>query len=74
MTANVSSELVAQKVRRALIERGLSQRGLARQTRIPIQRLNRRLCGETPFKIDEITEIAEALQMPVAELLEEEDQ
>jgi transcriptional regulator with XRE-family HTH domain len=73
MAETGSSMVAAEKIRHALHEKRLSQRALARRTGMSVQRLHRRMKGETPFRLEELTEVAEVLEMPVSALMGEEE-
>lgn len=63
------SELVAANARAALARQGKTQRWLAAQTEISEPTLHRRLRGHAPFLAGEIVAVAEALGIPVTDLL-----
>jgi transcriptional regulator with XRE-family HTH domain len=67
-TGNKSSQ-VASRVLGELNARGYSQRWLAEQTTIPLATLNRRIQGRTSFTLEELYQIASALEVSVVELI-----
>lgn len=72
MDPRTGASQVAEAVRRAMEQRGVSQLGLAEATLIPRATLIRRLQGVTPFTITELALIASHLDMQVSDLLVEE--
>ncbi|MGN0065784.1 MAG: helix-turn-helix domain-containing protein [Nocardioides sp.] len=60
---------VADRVIRQLMLAGDSVHHLCFLTGIPRVTMDRRLSGETPFTLNEIDRIAEALRVPTAHLL-----
>ena len=67
-TGNKSGQ-VAQRILSHLNTQGHSQRWLANQTSIPLATLNRRMLGRTSFTLEELFEVAHALNVTVGELL-----
>ena len=66
------AERTAGAVRAELARRRITGRQLARDLGWPHTNLNRRLTGETPFRVDELHTIANHLGVPVATLLTED--
>jgi transcriptional regulator with XRE-family HTH domain len=60
---------VAERVLGELTGQGLSQRWLAEQTSIPLATLNRRIQGRTSFTVDELYQVAGALDVTVSDLI-----
>jgi transcriptional regulator with XRE-family HTH domain len=52
-----------------MARRGKTQQALAHQIGMKQQSLSRRLRGETRFSIDELQLVAEALEVPLGELV-----
>ena len=69
MAVNNEAQRVVDNIRAEVARRRLSQVSLAEQVGIRQQALSRRLNGTTPFRIDELARIAQALNMPLAELV-----
>jgi transcriptional regulator with XRE-family HTH domain len=72
MNATTTGATVSERIRRRLIDLDKTQAALAREVGMRDAKLSRRMCGDVEFRADELTRIAEALDMPVAELLDEE--
>ena len=64
-----TAQRVADNVRAEVARRKVSQTSLAQLVGIRQQALSRRLNGNTPFRIDELFAIAEALDTTVSELV-----
>ena len=60
---------VANEVRVALTRLHMSQAALAEQIGMPKSALSRRLTGEKPFDINEITKVADVLGVPLDQLV-----
>ena len=56
-------------VRAEMARRGLSQAALAQRLNVSQTAISKRLRGETPFDINELTRIAEVLDVPLDTLL-----
>lgn len=69
MVVSNDAQRVADTVRAEVARRRLSQVKLAEQVGIRQQALSRRLNGTTPFRIDELARIADALNIPLADLV-----
>ncbi len=65
-------EQVAARVATAMRVAGVTQRSLAEVTGIARPTLQRRLLGHTPFTVEELFLIAEALDLEAASFLAEE--
>ena len=65
---------VAQRILSHLNNQGHSQRWLASQTSIPLATLNRRMLGRTSFTLEELFEVAIALNVTVRDLLSYEEE
>lgn len=63
------AQRVADNVRAEVARRKVSQTSLAELVGIRQQALSRRLNGNTPFRIDELFAIADALDVNVTELV-----
>lgn len=68
-TTNDTSRSIAAAVSAALQEADLSQRAVAEQTGIPLVTLSRRLTGKKALDTDQLSVLAELLQMRVSELI-----
>jgi transcriptional regulator with XRE-family HTH domain len=55
-----------------MARRNLSQTILAERLDMTQQALSRRISGQTAFKVDEIQHIAQALKVPVCELINDD--
>jgi transcriptional regulator with XRE-family HTH domain len=73
MTQSTVVRSVGQRIRTLLDERGMKQIDLADRIGMRPLALSRRLNRIVRFTLDEITAIAQALNVSVAELVEEED-
>lgn len=62
-------EAVAHAVREAMARKKISGRALADQLGVPQSVFSRRMTGEVAFTVDELAEIATALDEPLADLL-----
>lgn len=60
---------VAQRILSHLEDQGHSQRWLSSQTSIPLATLNRRMLGRTSFTLEELFDVANALNVTVNDLL-----
>lgn len=65
----IDSDTVAGEVRANLARRGKTKVWLAKQLKISTATLHRRLAGDSSFSLDEISTIAESLDIPVSTLL-----
>jgi transcriptional regulator with XRE-family HTH domain len=65
----IDSDTVAGEVRANLARRGKTKVWLAAQLKISTATLQRRLAGQSSFSLAEISTIAEALDVPVSDLL-----
>jgi transcriptional regulator with XRE-family HTH domain len=72
-SSDVRSRQVAERVNAELRRKGLSKSALARRMQRHHQWLNRRLWGQVSFSVDELQEAADALEVPVSELMGEEE-
>lgn len=63
---------VAERVRSAMVEKGLTPKGLADDAGIPRTTLNRRLTGKSSFTLNELDAIAPSLGVTAADLLADE--
>ena len=66
----VSSNEVAKRIAALTSELGLSQRGLAKKSGLSQSTLSRAMSGEREFHVDELLDIATALDVPLAELVD----
>lgn len=62
-------EMVAEEVRVLLARRRLSASELARQIGVTQPYISRRLTGDTPFDVDDLERIADALDVPISDLM-----
>lgn len=69
MPTQDSAQRVADNIRAEVARRRISQTVLAEKVGIRQQALSRRLNGSTPFRIDELARIADALDIPLTELV-----
>lgn len=60
---------VSGRVRDLLRERGLSDSAMARELGFSQPYMSRRMRGDVPWRVDELTQIATFLNVPVTELL-----
>lgn len=72
MEATTTADTVPETIRRRLAELDMSQSELAREVGMRDAKLSRRMCGDVEFRADELQQIADVLDMPMAELLEED--
>ena len=63
------SEKVAAEVRGEAARRRVQGMDLARATGLSESSMSRRLTGRIPFNVDELAAVAEALNVPIADLL-----
>ena len=73
MNATTTADTVPEVIRRRLAELGMPQTELAREIGMKDAKLSRRMCGFVEFRVAELQLIADVLDMPMAELLEESD-
>jgi transcriptional regulator with XRE-family HTH domain len=66
-----STHAVASAVRKAMVDRGVSQLELSNATMIPRATLIRRLHGAQPFTVPELTAVAAYLGVRASALLDE---
>ena len=62
-------EYVAQRIQAAMDEQGVSQRYLAEVAGIPTANLSRYLRAKTSARLDDLASIAQALGVPLADLM-----
>ena len=70
MTTTWATALPAE-VSATMASRGFTVRALAAATGIPRTTLSRRLSGETPFLMNELQAVCEALDTKISDLVEE---
>ncbi len=63
-----TTQRVAGQIRSILGRRQLSRRWLAGEIGMPVTSMNRRLRGEQPFTVDELTAVARVLEVPTTSL------
>ncbi len=66
------SQAVADAVRAAMAEKGVSQQTLATATGLKQQYISRRIAGRTAFDVEDLALIAAALAVPIARLMPSE--
>lgn len=66
----MTSTTTAEAIRRELERQQVSGRELARRLAVAPMYISRRLSGETELKVSDVTSIAEALGVPVTDLIE----
>lgn len=69
MSKTDNREAIAAEVRAAAGRAGMRQVDLVRSTSISRQSLSRKWNGDAPFTVDELIEIARALDIPPSHLL-----
>jgi transcriptional regulator with XRE-family HTH domain len=74
MSKTENRKAVAAEVRAAAGRAGMKQSDLVRLTSISRQSLSRKWNEETPFMVDELIEIARALNIPASHLLPDAEQ
>lgn len=67
--ARIDSDTVAAEVRANLARRGETRAWLCDTAGIKPATMSRRLAGKSPFTVDELAAIAEALEIPLSALL-----
>lgn len=67
-----TAERTGANVRAEMARRNLSQKDLAERLAMSQSGLSYRLAGKTVFDIDELTRVAEVLEVPVSALLAEQ--
>lgn len=67
------TQRVAEQIRAILGRRQLSRRWLAREVDMPVTSMNRRLRGDQPFTVDELTAVARVLEVPTTSLFPADD-
>jgi transcriptional regulator with XRE-family HTH domain len=72
MPSNPHAIRVGANVRAEMARRKLSQTALAERLNVTQQKLSRCISGTEAFRVDELHEIAEALDVSVGELIGEE--
>jgi len=72
MPSNQTAQRIASNVRAEIARAGHTQSSLARQLNRSQSSLSRRLSGELPFDVHELTEIADALGVTLGTLIGEE--
>lgn len=72
MVTPPSTRTVAQRVRDAMEQKSLTEKGLADVTGIPRTTLRRRLTGNSSFTLNELDAIARYLGLPLVDLLADE--
>jgi transcriptional regulator with XRE-family HTH domain len=71
MPSNPHAIRVGANVRAEMARRNLSQTALAEQLNVTQQKLSRCISGQQPFRVDELARIAEALDVPLVDLVGE---
>lgn len=66
---NPRSEAVSAEVRAEMARQKVSMNSLAMQVGIPVSTLRRSVLGQRPFSIDELHDVAEFLNISMAELI-----
>lgn len=72
MPSNPHAIRVGANVRAEMARRKLSQTALAERLNVTQQKLSRCISGQQAFRVDELHEVAEALDISVSELIGEE--
>lgn len=72
MATTSIAELTAQKIAHAITVRGLSRNKVANLAGFSPNTLRRKLAGGEPFNVAEIYRLAQALDVPAAQLLPED--
>jgi transcriptional regulator with XRE-family HTH domain len=70
MTTSSPATRVADEVRAALARRRISQSALGVELGLSQSAVARRLTGEVPFDVAELSQIASFLEVPIASLVE----
>lgn len=63
-----TTQRVAEQIRAILGRRQLSRSWLARELGMPVTTMNRRLRGDQAFTVDELTDVARVLEVPITSL------
>lgn len=72
MPLNKTSHRVAAEVRAVMARQGCTQTALAERINRDQHFISRRLSGKVPFAIDELSAIAQALGVPLTDLVGEQ--
>lgn len=71
MEKTVTAERVGREVRAQMVRANVRQGALAEKLRLSQAAVSRRLTGEVPFDVNELTAVAELLAVPMSTLLAE---
>ena len=66
---NPRSEAVSAEIRAEMARQKVSMNSLAMEVGIPVSTLRRSVLGQRPFNIDELHDVAEFLNISMAELI-----
>lgn len=72
MSHSLTTERVAAEIRAEMARQKLTTRSLSKQLDWPTANTRRRVSGSQPLTVDDLTDIAAALGVPVADFLTEQ--
>lgn len=71
MPNNQHAICVGRNVQAEMVRRGITQAAFAPRLKMTQQGLSRRISGRTAFKVDELQRVADLLEIPITELLDD---